>query len=97
MVGTTAWLDDTATGTAVLDPGAIPVPLIRDPMTASDAGTVFLAVTGGATLVLVSAVDGSVLGTIPAERNVNTFTDWSLDDTSFVSVTQAGMAEIYRF
>ncbi len=61
-VGSTAWLDDRATGTAVLDPGAIPVPVIRDTISVSDAGTVFLAATGGTTLVLVSAVDGSVLG-----------------------------------
>ncbi len=96
-VGTTAWLDDTATGTALLEPGAIPVPLIRDSMTVSDAGTVFVASIGSESLAFVSAVDGSVLGTVPAELNLSAFADWSADDAAFVRVTQAGVAEVYTF
>lgn len=63
----------------------------------SAAGTVFVAVIGGESVAFVSAVDGSVIGTMPAELNLSNYGAWSADDASFARVTQAGEVEIYRF
>jgi hypothetical protein len=63
---------------------------------ASDSGTVFVA-SDGDDQVFVSAVDGTVIGTMSAEWNPSFTSDWSLDDSSMVRITLDGQAEIYEF
>ena len=94
---TTVWFDTTEPRAAVLEPGAIPVPVIRDPISVSAAGTIYLATVDGASVVFVSATDGSVLGTIPAALNLTSYAAWSADDGSFARTTMDRQIEVYRF
>ena len=94
-VGTTTWISPFD-GTDRLEPGSIEVPSGLSPEP-SDGGTVFVSSNGSDDLVFVSAVDGSVIGTMSAEWNPSFTSDWSLDDSSHVRITLDGQAEIYRF
>ncbi len=93
-VGLTMWMSPYD-GPDQLEPGGIPVPPGLSPV-ASDARTVFVS-SNADVVVFVSAVDGSVIGTMPAELNPSFTSDWSIDDSSYVRLTLDGQAEIYQF
>lgn len=94
-VGLTTWLSPFD-GPERLEPGGFVVPPRLSP-DASDAGTVFLSANGTDDFVFVSALDGTVIGTMPAGLNPGFASDWSIDDSSFVRLTLDGQAEIYQF
>jgi hypothetical protein len=93
-VGVTTWIS-LFDGPDRLEPGSLEVPPRLSPV-ASDSGTVFVA-SDGDDQVFVSAVDGTVIGTMSAEWNPSFTSDWSLDDSSMVRITLDGQAEIYEF
>ena len=95
-VGQTAWISNTFTRKARLEPGAIPVEY-RGPIKTSGAGRFFLHANGMDDLVIISATDGKVVGTMPAGMNVAVFAAWSLDDSWFVRLTVDQKVEVYHF
>lgn len=95
-VGSTAWIATSATSTARLEPGAISVPDLS-PIRVSGAGRVFVHANGMDDVVFVSAIDGRVLGAMPAGMNIAAFGDWSIDDSHFVRLTVDRTVEVYRF
>jgi len=94
-VGVAAWITDHDTDTSTLEPGAIAVPSI-DPRHVSGAGTIFISANGSDDSVFISAIDGSVIGSIPASMNL-AFSDWSLDDSVFARPTLEKQIEVYNF
>ena len=95
-VGRTAWITTDTDRTARLEPGAIPVPYLS-PIVASAVGRYFVYSNGADDHVFISAVDGQVVGTMPAGMNLATFADWSSDDAWFVRLTVDRTVEVYGF
>lgn len=92
-VGATAWISRDRSQT--LEPGGIPAPDLG-PVRASGAGTYFIHSNGMDDFVVVSAVDGSLVGSMPAGMNLSVFADWSIDDSVFARLTLDRGMEIYR-
>ena len=92
-VGASIWINDNQVSR--LEPGSIPATFVdsRSAASVSPAGSVFLRSSTSDVLVLVSAVDGSVIGTMPT----GFYADWSLDDSTFARLTFDGQIEVYRF
>lgn len=96
IVGATAWITNFDERTARLEPGNIAVPRIRDLRHVSSAGTVFVSANGNDDKVLVSAIDGTVLGLVPAGMNDTLFGDWSIDDSVYVTLDSNLGVEVYK-
>ncbi|MEZ5225305.1 MAG: hypothetical protein R2710_01130 [Acidimicrobiales bacterium] len=96
-VGATTWIQDVAASTHVLEPGSIAAPAITAPLRASGAGTMFISADGAENHVVVSATDGSVIGTFPAQMNLSNWSDWSIDDSVFARATLDDHIEIFHF
>lgn len=92
-VGRTVWINRD--GTERLEPGAIPAPDLG-PVRASGAGTYFIHSNGMDDFVIISATDGSLVGSMPAGMNLSPFADWSIDDSVFARLTMDRGMEIYR-
>jgi hypothetical protein len=93
-VGLTTWMTAQDSQASRLEPGAIPVPDIGGVSTSS-GGSIFFS--DDATVVtFVSAVDGTVIGTIPSGMSL-AFGDWSVDDSVLVRITLDRQIEVYRF
>lgn len=67
------------------------------PIRASGAGRYFVYTNGMDDLVFFSAIDGRVIGTMPAGMNLAAFADWSSDDSWFVRLTVDQTVEVYEF
>ena len=78
---------------AVLDmmlPGMSGLDLMKK-LKSAQAECETIVLTGQGTIE--SAVDGSVIGTMPT----GFYADWSLDDSTFARLTFDGQIEVYRF
>lgn len=95
IVGATAWIENRDDRSSRLEPGSIPAPDLSDLRHVSSAGTVFATANGNDDNVFVSAVDGTVLGFIPAGMNPTMFSDWSLDDSVYVRLDSNRGVEVY--
>ncbi len=95
-VGKTAWISNSFSRTARLEPGAIPVEYLS-PIKTSGAGRFFVYANGMDDLVFISATDAKVVGTMPAGMNIAAFAAWSIDDSWFVRLTVDQKVEVYRF
>lgn len=92
-VGATAWISREQSQT--LEPGGIAAPDLG-PVRASGTGAYFIHSNGMEDFVIVSAMDGSLVGSMPAGMNLSVFADWSIDDSVFARLTLDRGMEIYR-
>lgn len=95
-VGRTVWIENNTDLTARIEPGAISVPYLGN-LTVSAAARYFVYANGMDDVVFLSAIDGQVIGTMPAGMNNPAFADWSSDDAWFVRLTVDRMVEVYAF